>query len=228
MRVAGVMAKNPIRSLVTMTGPALALQELLYGFIMELIFVTAARVGILDYGSATGLVIMILGMNATWGAIDAVIFYMIGAFSERNHARIIDEARGGRNREEAVEYLMNAFGGTPLDALRPEDERMICERILNCRTEDAAGFSRDRRTMALSSLGCFVITLLTIIPVAAPILMIRDTALALGVASALSSVILFFVGYRMKDHFATNGLAMGLFLTGISWAITIVSTFTGG
>lgn len=219
---------NAVRSLVTMTGPALALQELLYGFIMELIFVTAARIGILDYGSATGLVVMILGMNATWGAIDAVIFYMIGAFSERNHARIIDEARSGRNREEAVQYLMDAFGGTPLDALLPEDERMICERILECRTEDEMGFAKDRRAMALSSLGCFIITLLTIIPVAVPILLIPDTMLALGIASALSSVILFFVGYNMKNHFATNGWAMGLFLTGISWTITIVSTFTGG
>lgn len=219
---------NAVRSLVTMTGPALALQELLYGFIMELIFVTAARIGILDYGSATGLVVMILGMNATWGAIDAVIFYMIGAFSERNHARVIDEARSGKDREEAVRYLMDAFGGTPLDALLPEDERMICERILECRTESEEGFSKDRRAMALSSLGCFIITLLTIIPVAAPILLIPDTMLALGVASALSSVILFFVGYSMKNHFATNGWAMGLFLTGISWTITIISTFTGG
>lgn len=82
--------------------------------------------------------------------------------------------------------------------------------------------------MALSSLGCFIITLLTIVPVAVPILLIPDTMLALGVASALSSVILFFVGYSMKNHFATNGWAMGLFLTGISWAITIISTFTGG
>ncbi len=222
------MSMNAVRSLVTMTGPALALQELMYGFIMELIFVTAARIGILDYGSASGLVIMIIGMNATWGAIDAVIFYMIGAFSEKHHARVINAARGNDDREEAVEYLLDAFGGTPLDALLPEDERMICERILDCRTEDAQGMSRDRRAMALSSLGCFIITLLTVVPVALPLLLIQDTVLALGVASGLSSVILFFIGYDMKYHYATNGWATGLFLAGVSWAITIVATFTGG
>ena len=213
---------NAVRGLVTMTGPALALQELMYGFIMELIFVTAARIGVLDYGSALHLVLMIVGMNATWGAIDAVIFYLIGSFSERHHAEVIDAARVSGDREEAVEYLLNAFGGTPLDALLPEDERMICERILDCRTEDVEGMSKDRRSMALSSLGCFIITLLTVIPVALPILLIHDTVLA------LSSVILFFVGYSMKYHYATNGWAMGLFLTGVSWTITIISTFTGG
>ena len=170
----------------------------MYGFIMELIFVTAARIGFLDYGSAFHLVLMIIGMNATWGAIDAVIFYLIGLFSERHHAKVIDAARGSGDREEAVEYLLKAFGGTPLDALLPEDERMICERILDCRTEDAEGMSKNRRSMALSSLGCFIITLLTVIPVALPILLIHDTVLALGIASALSSAILFFVGYSMK------------------------------
>ena len=222
------MPLNVARGLVNMTGPALALQELMYGFIMELIFVTAARIGILDYGSAIDLVMMIIGMNATWGAIDAVIFYLIDAFSERNHARIIDSARESGNREEAVEYLLDAFSGTPLDALLPEDERMICEKILDCRTEDAEGMSRDRRAMALSSLGCFIITLLTVVPVALPLLLIQDTVLALGVASGLSSVILFFVGYCMKYHYATNGWATGLFLAGVSWAITIIATFTGG
>ena len=222
------MPLNVARGLVNMTGPALALQELMYGFIMELIFVTAARIGILDYGSAIDLVMMIIGMNATWGAIDAVIFYLIDAFSERNHARIIDSARESGNREEAVEYLLDAFSGTPLDALLPEDERMICEKILDCRTEDAEGMSRDRRAMALSSLGCFIITLLTVVPIALPILLIQDTVLALGVASGLSSVILFFVGYCMKYHYATNGWATGLFLAGVSWAITIIATFTGG
>ncbi len=53
-------------------------------------------------------------------------------------------------------------------------------------------------------------------------------ALALAVASGLSSVILFFVGYCMKYHYATNGWATGLFLAGVSWAITIIATFTGG
>ncbi len=222
------MPLKAVRRLVETTGPALAIQELMYGFIMELIFVTAARIGLLDYGSASDLIIMIIGMNATWGAIDAVIFFLIDSYSEKNHAKVIYSAREGRDREEAVEYLLNAFGGTPLDALLPEDERMICEKILDCRTESTEGMSKDRRSMALSSLGCFIITLLTVIPVALPIYLIQDTALALGIASALSSVILFFVGYSMKYHYATNGWATGLFLAGVSWALTIIATFTGG
>lgn len=223
------MGRRASHGLIAMTGPGLALQELLYGFIMELIFVTAARIGMLDYGDAGALVLMIVGMNATWGAIDAVVFYLIDSFGARKHVMMINKGKmGGQDKEEAIAYLVEEFGGTPMDALAPEEERRICEEILRCRTEDSYGMSKDRRDMALSSLGCFIITFLTIIPVAVPILLIQPIELALGVASGLSSVILFFVGYKMKDYFSVNGWVMGLFLTGVSWAITIVATFTGG
>lgn len=64
--------------LVDATGPSTALQELLYGFIMALIFVNAARLGILEYSDPMDFVLVIIGMNATWGAIDGIIFYYLG------------------------------------------------------------------------------------------------------------------------------------------------------
>ncbi|MDO5854041.1 MAG: Fic family protein, partial [Thermoplasmata archaeon] len=187
-------------------GPGLVLQELLYGFIMELIFVTATRIGMLQYDSSLQLAIVIIGMNATWGAIDAVVFFLIGGFSSRKHVMMIRNGRkGGKDREEAISYLLDEFGGTPLDALTEEDERRICERILECETESNADIRRDQRQSALSSFGCFVVTLFTLIPVVLPILLIEPLETALIVASALSSCTLFFVGYKMKDYFSVNG-----------------------
>lgn len=223
------MVRRAAQRLITMTGPGLAVQELLYGFIMELIFVTAARIGFLDYSGKTELILMILGMNATWGAIDAVIFYVIDTFDENNHVKMINLGKhGGPERERAVDYLIDSFGGTPMDALAPEDERRICEMIIDCRTEDRLGLKRDRRALAWSSVGCFVITILTIIPVAVPILLFPDINLGLTVASALSAVIMFFIGYRMQSYYLVNGWLMGLLLTGMGWTITVIATFTGG
>ncbi len=223
------MSKRARHGIIAMTGPGLALQELMYGFIMELIFVTAARIGMLDYGSTLDLVILITGMNVTWGAIDAVVFYLIDSFSARQHRHMIDHGkRGPAEREEAVEYLLEEFGGTPLDSLDPEEERRVCESIVDKRVESEAEVRDDRRSMAISSLGCFIITFLTIVPVIVPLLLIEPVETALGVASALSSTIMFFVGYKMKDYFSVNGWVMGLFLTGVSWTLTIIATFTGG
>lgn len=223
------MVHRIARRLVSMTGPGLAIQELLYGFIMELIFVTAARIGMLGYDGKVDLILMILGMNATWGAIDAVIFYIVDSFDKTNHLRIINlgkESNG--NREKAVEYLMDSFSGTALDTLTPEDERRICSMIIDCRTEDEEGLRRDKHSMMMSSLGCFVITILTIVPVALPILVFEDIHTGLAVASGLSAVIMFFVGYRMQNYYMVSGWMMGILLTAIGWTITIVATFTGG
>ena len=74
------MDRNPFRGIVRKTGPGLAIQEVLYGFIMALIYVTAARIGILRYTDTLNLVILIIGMNFTWGFIDAVVFYMVDVF----------------------------------------------------------------------------------------------------------------------------------------------------
>ena len=93
------MVRRAAQRLITMTGPGLAVQELLYGFIMELIFVTAARIGLLDYSGKTELILMILGMNATWGAIDAVIFYAIDTFDENNHVKMINLGKQGGSGE---------------------------------------------------------------------------------------------------------------------------------
>lgn len=223
------MGERARHGIIAMTGPGLALQELMYGFIMELIFVTAARIGMLDYGSTVHLVALIVGMNVTWGAIDAVVFYLVDSFSAREHRRMIEYGKTGpAEREKAVDYLIDEFGGTPLDSLDPEEERRICESIVDRRVQDADEITADRRSMMRSSLGCFIITFLTIIPVAIPILLIEPVETALTVTSALSAVILFFVGYMMKDYFSVNGWVMGAFLTGVSWTITIVATFTGG
>lgn len=221
------MSLSPFRRLVGITGVSLALQELLYGLIMALIFITAARVGVLHYTDRENLVILIMGMNLTWGAIDAIVFYLLDIFEQRRFVGIMN---GSRNipRERRVDMMMDSFSGTPLDILDPASEREVCERILDMEIEGPGRLAMDRRDMAMSSLGCFVITALTILPTALPVLLFEDVDTGLAVASGLSSVILMVVGYRMGPILGVNRWVLALALTGFSWAITVVATFTGG
>lgn len=215
------------KGIVRNTGPALALQEVLYGFIMALIFVSAARMGILHYESRMELVLMIVGMNFTWGAIDATVFYLIDVFNQRKFVRLMDNT-DAIGRERAAEMLMEEFSGTPLDILDPDDERAVCMSILDKRMESRDDMAADRRDMRNSAIGCFLITVLTTIPIVLPIVLVDEIKTGLAFASVLSAIILFFVGYRMERYTGVNRWVMGIFLTGVSWAITIIATFTGG
>ena len=94
--------------------------------------------------------------------------------------------------------------------------------------EDESERAKDRREMRHSAIACFIITASTIIPVIVPLLLIDDIMDALLMSSCLSAVVLFFVGYMTGDDLGLNRMKFGLVLTMISWAITIVATFTGG
>ena len=220
------MRGNVVSNLVGKTGVGLALQEVLYGFIMALIFVTAARIGILKYDDATDLIILIVGMNLTWGAIDAVVFYFIDTMNQRKYVRLLESE--DIDRKERLDALLSEFGGTPMDVLDPECEKIMCERMLDMKVENESEKAKDRRDMRHSAIACFLITASTIVPVIVPLLLIGDVMDALLVSSCLSAVVLFFVGYMTGGDLGLNKMKFGLILTAISWAITIVATITGG
>ena len=221
------MRLSPFEGIVRRTGPSLAIQEVLYGFIMGLIFVTAARVGVLDYPGKVHLVMLIIGMNLTWGAIDAVVFYLVGIFDQRNFVRIMSNPEK-LDEMERIRLLEYSFSGTPLDLLEPESEREICKTILKQKMQSEEHMKADRKALLESSVACFIITALTIVPIILPILLAEEVTTGLALSSALSSVVLFFIGFKMEKYVGVNRWTLGLGLAGVSWAITIVSTFTGG
>lgn len=208
------------------TGPSTAIQEILYGFIMALILVTATRVSSQPI-QPTHFMLMVTGMIATWGAIDGIIFYFLGVCNQLRHFRLIRNDYG-LDREARIQMMMDELSATPVDALDPEDQRAICESILDKRLEDVVAVKEDRRAMLMNSVGCFIWSILTLVPVLLPVILIDDFDTALIVSSSLSSIMLFFVGYYLALDIGTNRWLTGLVLTGVSWAITIVSTFTGG
>lgn len=214
-----------VKKIASSTGPDLIMQELLYGFIMALLFVTATRTGLIPYEGKWELCILIIGMNVTWGAIDAVLFYMVDVFNQR---RFINIMRSCGIRGDCVDAVMDEFGGTPLDILDPDDERRVCEHILESRIAKDFDLRRDRLEMAYSAIGCFLVTVLTILPVVVPILLFPDIGTGMLVASAVSAILLFVVGWDMGGRLGVSRWKCGITVTVIAAVLIIVGTFTGG
>ena len=207
------------------TGSSLALQEMLYGFIMALLFITAAKFEVLKYSSETDLVILMVGMDFTWGAIDAVLFYMIDVMDQRRMERILTS---GKDPEEVADILQDEFGGSPAGLLRPEGIRRVGLQVASEPLKDQEGLKADRWKMLSSSFYCFLATTVTLLAVVPPLLFIDDISTALTVSSAISSFVLFFIGYEYSGYIGVNKVVGGIAITSVSWAITLVATFTGG
>ena len=220
------MRRSRLNYLVASTGPSVALQETFYGFIMALIFVYAARFGLISYDGPVQFATIVICMNATWGAIDGFIFYFLGVCDQRRYATLITD--DSIDRSDRINELMDEMGGTPLDVLSDEDKRRVCENMLGRSLQSEEAFHEDRRAMMKSSISCFIITMLTVIPVVVPVLLIPDFRMALTVASLLSTAVLFFVGYYMAKYIGMNRWITGFTFVAISLGISIISVFTGG
>lgn len=219
--------RNFFRRMVSYTGPGLMLQELLYGFIMALIFITAAQMRIMEFNSSTNLIVLIIGMNFTWGLIDMIVFFMIDAFDQKSRIRAI-RSKSDRDEKEVRAYIHEDLSGTIADVLDEEDERKIVDIIMKSRLEPEEQLRTERKDLFIGAFFCFVITMLTVIPVIMPLIFIPDKTTALFWSSGVAAIFLFFIGYYMAPYTGINKWKMGFMLTAASWVITFVATITGG
>ena len=214
-----------IKSIVSHTGPGLALQEMMYGFIMALLFITASRFGVIQYESTMDIVILMVGMDFTWGAIDCILFYTVDVLDQR---RMLSYMRSDLPADAKARIMYEDFGCTPLDLVKPEQGMESCKGIAMMDVKSEDQLRSARKGMAASAFSCFIATILPLIPTVAPLLLIENPDDALFVASALSAITMFFVGWKMGKFIGMKGWQSGTIIAGLAWAITLIATFTGG
>ncbi|MFA6805248.1 MAG: hypothetical protein WCQ23_06910 [Candidatus Methanomethylophilaceae archaeon] len=212
--------------LVERTGPELAVQEVLYGFVMALTFIIAARAGIFTYDTPWNLVMMILAMNFVWGAIDMIIFYRIDVSTQRRYTRILKEDRRADGYREKIDGELD---NTIFDVLTEDDRQKGVDVVIDGTIESERDIWSDRKRMFQSSAACFIITVATAIPVIAALLLIDDQTAALDAAAVLASVSLFFVGCNI-DREASKGirLAEGLSIMALALMLSLFAAYFGG
>ena len=100
--------------------------------------------------------------------------------------------------------------------------------ILSMKPQNIEEEVSERKDLAKTCFACFFMTAITIIPVAIPIALVDDLNTGMMLASCFSSITMFFAGYFTGRIIGTRPFLIGLLLTGIAWAITVIATYTGG
>jgi VIT family. len=220
--------KGLIKAFIGFTGPELATQEVLYGFVMALIFITSAQVGLISYDSPWDIVILIVGMNFVWGFIDMYIFYKMDTTAQKRYTELFRNDKR-RTEEERYNEVYDSLGSTIFDVLTEEDKTKAAKMILNCRLGTEKEMKADRKNMFISAASCFVITLLTTIPLILCLVLIPDPGDALPAATLVACICLFFVGYMLEP---TNGrwqkTKTGISIAVVAYALTYFATYLGG
>ena len=220
------MAFKPVRFLVSNAGPGLVVQEAMYGFIMALIFITATRFGLLGDISETELLLLILGMNVTWGAIDMIVFFFVDEGEHHQMHRFMETHDPGKYTVR--ELLDEDFAGTVLDSMYEVDRQRVYDIVMSSEPVPDSCYRKKTKELFMSAFVAFIVTALTIIPFALCLLLIPDMEDALLISALLASLCLFFIGFAMGPYLGKNGARFGLAVALVSLMITVIATLTGG
>ena len=206
------------------TGTGLALQEVLYGFIMAMLFIVAASIGLIEVQTNTDVIILIVGMNFTWGMIDMIIFYFVDVADQMDQVRTLKGQVPGDRREKIRESLSE----TIVDLIDEDRKQRIIDILTESDVEPTADIKVERKSMFISAFGCFLLTMLAAVPAIICLLIIPELHTALTVAGLVSSICMFFIGYYMGPYLGTKGWKSGLSILVMAMGITVIATFTGG
>ncbi|MDR0522976.1 MAG: hypothetical protein LBG62_00920 [Candidatus Methanoplasma sp.] len=216
------------KAFVRFTGPELATQEAMYGFIMALIFITSAQVGLISYSSPMDIVALIVGMNFVWGVVDMYVFYKMDVTAHRRYVEVLS-GEGCCNHTEHYLMVYDALGSTIVDALAEEDKEKVVDLVMNGRIESREEMREGRRAMLLSAVSCFLITLLTTVPLVLCLALVEEPYAALWSASTAASVCLFFAGYLMEpSKRRSRKILTGASIMTLALALTLFAAYLGG
>ena len=220
--------KGLFKTFIGYTGPELAVQEALYGFIMGLIFINSALVGLIDYESPWNIVILIVGMNFVWGFIDMYIFYKMDKTAQRRNIAIIENVEN-KPPEVIRGEIYDVLGNTIFDVLTEEDKLKAADVISNGSLATADEIKADRKNMLLSAVSCFFITFLTSVPLMVCLLLIDNPTDSMHGALIIACICLFFIGCKLEpSNLMRYKVRTGASIALIAAGLTIFATFLGG
>ena len=207
--------------------PGDRLGEVLFGLIMVLTITLTTELALEDgRAGARELLIAAIGCNVAWGIIDGGM-YVMGAMLERaRRAKAIIAVQQAPDEASALGVVAESLDGT-LVSLQPEDERQrVYRQAREMALRATPSPTRLLREDLLGGVACFLLVVLSVVPVVLPFLFIRDPWLALRVSNGLLVVLLFVTGYEWGRHANTNRwltavafLAVGLLLVGVAIAL---------
>ena len=218
-----------IRNFLDKIDPELMIQESMYGFVMSLTFITAAQLGIFHYSDRTALILAIIGMDFVWGSIDMYIFYRMDMMSLHRQVITLGKMYVSEDRSSMREEVDRELDGTIFDLMDGSTREKAVDLVMGSEIGNFGGYRKEKNKYLFNAVSAAIITFMTAIPAVACLLLIGDDTTAFFSSSAISSLALFFIGYRMSPYRKRSMKALtGLVTTAASLLLTLFAAYFGG
>lgn len=216
----------PILSkIVDLAGGENTVMESLYGFIMPLVLLVTALFGIVSVDNNLNMVILILGMNFSWGFIDMMLFHYVDNLSQKRYIRVLTDDSPYETKRTLIKKFLS---GSVVGLMDEKDEDRIIDEVLKSELKSSDEIKQITHDDLISSAMCLVITMLTTIPPILCLIFVPELRLAMTVAAVTSSIFLFIVGWKIGPYLGIKGWKTGAALLIISMTATTVASIFGG
>jgi hypothetical protein len=210
--------------------PSDTLAEVLFGLIMVLTFTVGAQLLSDEEGFDTRqLVAAAIGCNIAWGVIDATLYLLDTLFYRSRRARFFRTLRAAPSEAAALAAMQDEFGleDVPL-AVQPEDRARLYESMLALSAHAAPARVRLRREDYLAAVYVFLLVSATAVPGAIPLLLVKDSHLALRLSNLVLLILLFLVGYRWAHFTDARPWRVAASVTLLGLAMVLLAVVLGG
>jgi hypothetical protein len=204
--------------------------EILFGIIMVLTFTGSIRVADAGREGLRTVLAGAIGCNLAWGLVDAAMYLMATFITRARFVAALGAIRGaaetGAAETGAAHRIIDEILPPPLsEALTPADIEVLRQRLTQrlsstTVTPTPADF--------WGALGVFLLVFLSTFPVIVPLMVVRETRLAMALSNAVAVLLLFILGWSLGRHAGRPGWRTGLVTVLVGLVLVAVTIALGG
>jgi len=200
--------------------------EILFGLIMVLTFTGSLRVAEGAREDLRTVLAGAIGCNLAWGIVDAAMYLMAAFMTRARGLAIVSAVRDHREPEAARQLIAELLPSPLAAALTPADIEQLRQRL----DRQALRSSDVRLTPIdfLGALGVFLLVFVSTFPVVVPLIVVRDTKLALAWSNAVALAMLFVAGWSLGRHAGRPGWRSGLGVVIVGILLVAITVALGG
>jgi VIT1/CCC1 family predicted Fe2+/Mn2+ transporter len=199
--------------------------EILFGIIMVLTFTGSIRVAEAGREDLRTVLAGAVGCNLAWGLVDAAMYLMAAFITRARLVAALDRIRGAAEPGAAHRIISDILPEPISEALTSPDIELLRQRLTERRSSVTV---TPTRTDFLGAAGVFLLVVLSTFPVIVPLMIVRETRLAMGLSNAVAVLLLFVLGWLLGRYAGRPRWRTGLIMVLAGLVLVVVTIALGG
>lgn len=202
------------------------LSEVLFGLIMVLTFTGTISVSTAGKQDLRELIWAALGCNLAWGLVDAIMYVMDTLIGRARHITQLRKIKAAKSVNDSRDIIRNNFSPLIGEIMNDAEIDQLGERIKQLPEVTIKNSLTIRDFMMAGQI--FLLVFLSTFPVAIPLLLFKDVAVAMRVSNGVALILMFAAGYKIARYSGMRPFATALVYAAIGIFLVVLTIILGG